>query len=379
MNEHTGRFHLNATVITAVRDATRFGGGIAGAAVPIHLGLYIRNAGALLVSGTPVSEVVPGQHCLSPSGVGFATLHAEKLSTVVLHVHGLWGPFELRACKYARRLRIPLIMSPHGMLEPWALQHKKAKKWLAWRLYQRRWLSKADLLIVNSWKEYRTVREMGLKAPVAMIENGVDTSGFDSNIIRTDDRKCVLFLSRLSPVKGIFDLLEAWARLPSSHSYELRIYGHADPGYDLQVNAIIKRLGLEKSVKVHGAVFGSEKWQVYKNADVFVLPSYSENFGIVIAESLLAGLPVITTRATPWEFLESENLGWLVENDVEQLTEALLKAISLPEPQRQAMGKTAEAYAKERFLWPDIIDKYAETYDWVAGVRSGRPAWVREE
>jgi len=265
------------------------------------------------------------------------------------------------------------------MLEPWALRHKRLKKWLAWRLYQRRWLARADMLVVNSLNEYRTVRGMGLKVPVAVIDNGVDTNGLDSASVRTESRKCVLFLSRLSPVKGIFDLLEAWARLPRGHAYELRVYGHADPGYGQQIKAAIERLALGGSVKLKGAVFGAEKWQVYKNADVFVLPSYSENFGIVVAESLLAGLPVITTRATPWQCIETERLGWLVENDPAQLADTLWAAMRLPDASRKQMGARAAVYAKTHFLWPDIIEKYAETYAWIAGARAQRPAWIYEE
>lgn len=370
---------MTVTVLTCVRDASERGGGIASAALPLHLGIYERNRQARILCGLPAAGVVSGQQCLTPSGQGFASLAGESSLPAVVHVHGLWTPFEWRACTYARRAGVPLIMSPHGMLEPWALRHKRLKKWLAWRLYQRRWLARADLLVVNSWNEYRTVRSIGLKTPVAVIENGVDISSFDQATVRTDTRKCVLFLSRLSPVKGIFDLLEAWSRLPADHGYELRLYGPADPGYAEQIDAAIKRLALGGSVKLKGPVFGAEKWQTYKNADVFVLPSYSENFGIVIAESLLAGLPVITTRATPWEGLEEERLGWLVENDPGQLADTLQAAMQLSDAQRQQMGLRAAAYARAHFLWPDIIDKYAETYAWITGARAQRPAWVCEE
>lgn len=370
---------MNVTVFTCVRDASERGGGIASAALPLHLGINQRNGQARLLCGFPAAGAVSGQQSLTPSGQGFTSLTGELSLPAVVHVHGLWTPFEWRACAYARRSGVPLVMSPHGMLEPWALRHKRLKKWLAWRLYQRRWLARADLLVVNSWNEYRTVRSMGLKGPVAVIENGVDTSDFDQAAVRDDRRKCVLFLSRLSPVKGVLDLLGAWSRLPTDHGYELRLYGPADPGYAEQIDAAIERLALGTSVKLKGPVFGTEKWQAYRNADVFVLPSYSENFGIVVAESLLAGLPVITTKATPWECLEAERLGWLVENDPGQLAEALRQAMQLSDSQREQMRGRAAAYARAHFLWPDIIDKYAETYAWVTGARVQRPAWVCEE
>lgn len=370
---------MNVTALTCVRDVSESGGGIASAALPLHLGLYRRNAQARLLSGLPAAEGGEGQQCVTSSGQGFASMTGKLSEPAVVHVHGLWTPFEWRACAYARRAGVPLIMSPHGMLEPWALRHKRLKKWLAWRLYQRRWLACADLLVVNSWNEYQTVRAIGLKAPVAIIENGVDTTDFDQAVVRSDRSKNVLFLSRLSPVKGIFDLLEAWALLPVGHDYELRLYGPADPGYAEQIGAAIERLRLGASVKLKGPVFGSAKWQAYRNADVFVLPSYSENFGIVVAESLLAGVPVITTRATPWGCLEVERLGWLAENDPASLAEALRQAMQLSNDQREQMGARASAYARAHFLWPDIIEKYTETYLWVSGMRTQRPNWVYEE
>lgn len=369
---------MNVTVLTCVRDVSESGGGIASAALPLHLGLYQRNAQARLLSGLPAAEGGEGQQCVTSSGQGFASMTGKLSEPAVVHVHGLWTPFEWRACAYARRAGVPLIMSPHGMLEPWALRHKRLKKLLAWRLYQRRWLACADLLVVNSWNEYQTVRAIGLKAPVAIIENGVDTTDFDQAAVRSDRSKNVLFLSRLSPVKGIFDLLEAWALLPVGHDYELRLYGPADPGYAEQIGAAIERLRLGASVKLKGPVFGSAKWQAYRNADVFVLPSYSENFGIVVAESLLAGVPVITTRATPWGCLEVERLGWMAENDPASLAEALRQAMQLSDDQREQMGVRARAYARAHFLWPDIIEKYTETYLWVTGMRTQRPNWVYE-
>lgn len=370
---------MDISVFTCVRDASELGGGVASAAIPIHLGLYERNQQARLLTGIPASDIVDGQQCLGVSGKGFSSIFRTQTASTLVHVHGLWTPFEFRACSYALRRGLPLVMSPHGMLEPWALQHKRSKKWLAWRIYQRRFMEEANLLVVNSWKEYRTIRALGLRAPVAVIENGVDVKDFDPYIERTDPRKSFLFLSRLSPVKGIFDLLESWASLPGRHGYELRIYGHAETDYRTKVLSEIKRLGLENTVKINGAVFGADKWKVYKNADVFILPSYSENFGIVVAEALLSGLPVITTKATPWDCLESEGMGWLVDNDPEQLADVILKAMNLPDIDRKRMGVRASVYANENFLWPNILKKYALAYEWVISMRSKCPEWIRKD
>ncbi|MFT0625593.1 glycosyltransferase [Ectopseudomonas guguanensis] len=363
------------SIFTCVRDASIYGGGISGVALPVHAGLYRYNARSRLLSEKSASTPVPGQVHMGGAGSGFGAIKEELPS--VVHVHGMWTPFEIRACNYARRLKVPLVVSPHGMLEPWAFAHKRAKKWLAWHLYQRRCLESADLLLVNSLREYQTLRSLGLKPPIAVIENGVDDSQLNGSVVRSDSRRCVLFLSRLSPVKGIMDLLRAWQKIPV-HDYELRIYGHADPGYADEVGAAIRNMGLSGSVALKGPVFGVEKWQAFKNSDIFVLPSYSENFGIVVAESLLAGVPVITTQSTPWQCLEKEGLGWIVENNVEQLAGALSHAMSLTDAHRKQMGAAASVYAREHFLWPKVIEKYCHTYAWLTGRQTQRPAWIYE-
>jgi glycosyltransferase involved in cell wall biosynthesis len=366
-------------VFTCVRDASEHGGGITSVALPVHAGMYQRDSRSRLLFGLPSQRVAADLLSVGPAGVGFSSFDLEGGRAEVVHVHGMWTPFELRACAYARRNGLPLVISPHGMLEPWALAHKRVKKWLAWHLYQRRCMERADLLVVNSQAEYQTLRRLGLSNRIAVIENGVDTVDLDPSIVRTDMSKCVLFLSRLSPVKGILDLLRAWTMLPHDHGYELRIYGRPDPGYADVLHTAIEELGLGEGVKLCGPVFGRDKWQVYKNADIFVLPSYSENFGIVVAESLLAGVPVITTNATPWQCLTREHMGWLVDNDCQQLAAVMLRAMELSDEDRAQMGQVGAAFACANFSWPEIVEKYSQTYAWLLGQRSQKPAWVYEE
>ncbi|QEY62229.1 glycosyltransferase [Metapseudomonas lalkuanensis] len=286
-------------------------------------------------------------------------------AAALAHIHGLWTPFEWRASKFFLDRSVPLIMSPHGMLEPWAMAHKRLKKVLAWHLYQRRILSKARLLIVNSERELGSIRRLEIANPVAVIENGVDVpAGFDPGYADGTREKIVLFLSRLAPVKGIMDLLEAWAQVPNLNGYQLHLYGNAEPGYEEKVNACIRELSLESSVRVLGPVYGDGKWQVYRSADVFVLPSYSENFGIVVAEAMLAGLPVITTDATPWGHLRERGYGWIVKNDVNQLTNALSQAMELSPSRKREMGKAASQFAMARYSWKNIGEKYLAAYEW---------------
>ncbi len=104
-------------------------------------------------------------------------------------------------------------------------------------------------------------------------------------------------------------------------------------------------------IELLGPLSDSDKWQWYVDSDLFILPSFNENFGIVIAEALAAGLPVLTTTGTPWAVLSQQEYGWWVEPSLPALSQALRQAFSLPAEQLQAMGKRGQAYAMQNFSW----------------------------
>lgn len=294
----------------------------------------------------------------------------------VVHVHGVWTPFECRAVMAARRRGARVVISPHGALEPWAFGHKWVKKRIAWWIYQRRLMEQADLIVVNSEQERETMRLLGLTPPVAVIANGVDFEGFSGPECLTRDReRTVLFFSRLDPKKGIPDLLEAWGRIHDRKHHLLKIQGHGPEPYRRHIVEKIAELGLP-DVVMADPVFGVERWAAFEQASIFVLPSYSENFGISVAEALSAGLPVITTTSTPWGDLPSEGIGWIVDNDVGQLAEALQSALEVVGARLLAMRAKAYAYAVARFEWASIADLYLKTYEWLLGRRVEMPAWI---
>jgi glycosyltransferase involved in cell wall biosynthesis len=363
-------------VLTCIQDASETGGGVAVVANSVHLGLIKSGVNAQMFCGLlPRSKSDVFQN-IETSTKSSASFFKSKKSEKIVHVHGLWTPFVLKACIEAKKNDVPLVISPHGMLENWAINHKFWKKKLAWLVYQKKILKMADLLIVNSYQELDTVRRHGLLGRVAVIENGVDTTHLAPVPIIKDKKKNVLFLSRLTPVKGLPDLIESWSKLPTGHDYELRLYGHADAGYEFEIDRLIKLFKVTESVKVLGGIFGGDKWEVYQRASFFVLPSYGENFGIVVAEALLAGLPVITTHATPWECLEKEGVGIQVANDIEQLSGAIWQMMQLTRHERQKISERATAYANENFLWPKVIHKYTQTYEWLLSTGKPGPVWI---
>ena len=368
---------LKGAITTVVCDASKTGAGMASVALTVHK-LLANRYDADIVVGIPPEGSVDHLHVAGLKGQGFKALPRDVMTGVV-HVHGLWTPFEWRACREARRRGARLVISPHGSLEPWALGHKRIKKLAAWTVYQKRILQRADLLVASSDLERDNFRKLGLTAPIAVIPVGVDTSDRPGDVLEpsaSGREKVVLFLSRLSPKKGIPDLLQAWHGLTDRRGHELHIHGYGPDAYRTLLERQIAGLGIAAHVKLRGPLFGADKWRKFQQSSIYVLPSYSENFGITVAEALLSGLPVITSDATPWGELPSRGLGWIVGNDVAELREALQLALSQNIGRLESIRREATDYAQQNFLWPPIADRYADTYAWLRTPGMDRPAWI---
>lgn len=362
-------------VTTVVRDASALGGGMAGVALSLHSALRTAGVAATLVTERPPVENVPGLVAASAVGKAFGRLFAGKTSAVV-HIHGIWTTFEMNAFRQARRQGAKIVWSPHGSLEPWSLKNKRFKKLPAWWLYQKRALQKADLLIVNSEQEKENLRKLGLRPPIGVIGNGVDSTGFAPELVEAPRDKVVLFFSRLDPKKGVLDLIDAWGRLADPNGYSLHIHGHGEPAYVRQLTERVQALELQDTIRLLPPQFGPERWRTFQRAAIYVLPTYSENFGITIAEALLAGLPVITTHATPWTDLTRNKIGWLVPNDIDELASALETAVNMPEMPLRQMARAAHHYAASRYDWGTIAGLYDESYRWLIEPSRAMPAWI---
>jgi glycosyltransferase involved in cell wall biosynthesis len=372
-----GRVMQVATAVTTVVcDASKSGAGMASVALTVHKLLQGR-LGADIVVGLAPERPVSNLHVVGAKGLGFRGLSRNSMRDVV-HIHGLWTPFEWRAYREGRARGARVVISPHGSLEPWAIRHKRLKKLAAWVLYQKRILQQADLLVASSDLERDNFRELGLTAPIAVIPVGVDVSDRPEDLSESngsDRKRIVLFLARLSPKKGILDLLEAWSGMTDRRGYELHIHGYGSASYRRYLENRISALKLEHHVKLCGPLYGEEKWRKLQQSSIYVLPSYSENFGITIAEALLSGLPVITSKATPWGELPSRGLGWIVDNEVDQLRDALHLAVSTEEGRFRAIRNDAHEYA-QKYLWFPIADRYVDAYDWVTAPGATRPDWI---
>jgi glycosyltransferase involved in cell wall biosynthesis len=219
-------------ITTVVCDASRTGAGMASVALTVHKLLQGR-LNAHIAVGLPPEQPLNNLHLAGIRGDRFREISGNALNGVV-HIHGLWTPFEWRAYREAKARGARLVISPHGALEPWALRFKRVKKLAAWTLYQKRILQQADLLVASSALERDNFRKLGLTAPIAILPVGLDTSDRPkdlSDLSANNREKVVLFLSQLSPKKGIPDLLEAWRGMTDRRGHQLHIHGYGSESY----------------------------------------------------------------------------------------------------------------------------------------------------
>lgn len=313
--------------------------------------------------GVPLelSRLFGPSRCAFMPGMGSALRRAKP---GLIHVHGLWTAHAWLAFRYARAHEIPLVVSPHGMLDPWALRHGRLQKALAQGLFQRAMLRSAKVVVATAAAEAHHCRNAGITAPVAVVPLGVEAPPLPHpRRAESNSPHVALFLSRIHPKKGLLELVQAWGRV-SAPGWRLIICGPDENGHRAEVCAAIARSGAADTITVEDSKWGAAKAEAFARADLFVLPSFSENFGLVIAEALAAGLPVITTRATPWQELETERCGWWIEPGVEPLVGALRDALARPPDVLRAMGARGAALIRRRYSWETASEAMGRVYDW---------------
>jgi glycosyltransferase involved in cell wall biosynthesis len=300
-------------------------------------------------------------------------LVAEAHQKQILHAHGLWRMPNVYTVHARRDTAARVVISPRGMLEPYALNHHAAPKRLFWWTTQRRALERADCLHATSEQEYESIRRVGMTNPVAVIGNGVWLEPVQKALPRERE---VLIVARLHPIKAIDRLLHAWGHVQGAFpSWRLRIVGPDSDGYLDTLKRLSQELRLER-VDFGGAAFDAEKEELFSRASVFVLPSHSENFGLTIAEALSYGLPVIASRGTPWQRLETRGCGWWVSNDVPSLAKALQAALATDPAVLSQMGEKGRRWMSEEFGWNRKAAEMEAVYGWLSQI-AAVPSTVR--
>jgi glycosyltransferase involved in cell wall biosynthesis len=326
---------------------------------------------------------------VGPAAIGFSPdlkkqLQIRAQSPGVIHSHGLWMYPGLAARQCAGHNGCRLLISPHGMLEPWALNHSSWKKKMAERLFESKNLQKADCLHALCDAEAKNFRHYGLKNPIAIIPNGVGLDEFElssgggivEKFPEMAGRRRILFLSRLHPKKGLENMLQAWRRLSTFKEWQLIIAGSGDPAYERELKDFSKDMVLSKSVVFTGPLYKQDKKQILAAADVFVLPSFSEGFSMAILEAAAAGLPVLLTPECNFPELAKANAAFEISADVPGIENGMRQVLELPEEQRKGMGRRGQELVKIFYTWPVVAEQMCRVYEWLAGT-AGKPETVK--
>jgi glycosyltransferase involved in cell wall biosynthesis len=308
--------------------------------------------------------------------------HLESVvpAAAVVHVHGIWLMPNVDAGIVAGRNNRPLVVSPRGMLAPEALRISRNRKRLFWKFLQEAAYAKAAVWHATCEAEADEIRNFGVRAPVAVIPNGVDipsVAGPRRQAPHAAPRcKTLLFLGRVHPKKALPLLVQAWAQVSGEfNDWRLRIVGPDENGHAAELKALIKKLGVER-ISIEPPLFEALKAEALSDASIFILPTLNENFGVAVAEALAAGTPAIVTKGAPWSGLVTEDCGWWVDHGLAPLASAMRAAMRTTPAELQAMGDRGRAWVARDFTWTRVATDMLAVYDWL-GHGGPAPATVR--
>jgi len=278
----------------------------------------------------------------------------------VIHFFGIWTPWSVRTFYNAKKLNKKIIISPLGATEPWAMSQKKFKKKIAWHLYQKQILQKADYLHATSQLEKLHLRELGIKTPIVVIPHGIEVIEIKKKLNKI---KKAVFFSRIHEKKGLLELINSW-KIIDNKNWVLDIYGPtSNDVYLTKVKNLISELHLDDVIKIYDPVYDiDKKVEVMSSSDCFVLPSKSENFGLSIGEALSYSIPVLTTTATPWLDIEKTNSGIIFEFSQNNLTKSLKKMLDKNDQELLKMGENGKELIKNNYNFNNLIRDYINFY-----------------
>jgi glycosyltransferase involved in cell wall biosynthesis len=284
----------------------------------------------------------------------------------ILHSHNLWGMPTYYPHQASQKYGPLHVISPRGTLTSYSLSTGSRFKSLYWTAVQKRVMEKCAGIHATCESELNDIRRLGIRGPVAVIPNGIEIQpcGY------SNAQKRFLYLGRLHPEKGLECLINAWKLIKQARGeWVLRVVGPGAPEYVSRLREIASMDNVAGLV-FGDPVFGQPKYEEYNNAAYFILPSFTENFGVSVVEALSMKVPVIANKGAPWEDLNSYNCGWWIESGPESLASALLSAINTPESNRQIMGENGRALVLSKYSVSSTSRMMLEFYEYLLGKRS---------
>ena len=293
------------------------------------------------------------------------------------HIQGLWLYLNHGVASFANKQKKPYVVTLRGMLYPQALAHSKYIKRLSLLLYQKRDLQNANCIQATCIDEMKYYRQLGFTNPVAVLPNPIDTSGLIEKPIEMKSKFRVGYLGRIHPRKRIERLIYAFNNLRNKlKDAELIIIGADNPDYEKFLKTEVTRMGLN-NVKFTGFLTGAEKDRAISSLSILAVTSDFENFGNIVTEALVRGVPVIASKGTPWQELETYQCGWWINNDQESINKTILKAYEISEDERIQMGLNGKRLMKDNYSVEVLGKRMMTLYEWILG-KADKPDFVYE-
>lgn len=297
----------------------------------------------------------------------------------LLHVAGLWMYPSLVAARWGTQTRRPCVVTPHGMLDPWALLRSRWKKRIAGWLYEQRHLRNAACLRALCDEEAYDFRKFGLRNPVCIVPNGVDLPVETTETLPApwagsveSGRKVLLYLGRIHSKKGLAPLLDAWASLARKQftpltEWSLVVAGWDQAGHEAELRRQALGLGIEGSVAFIGPQFNAARVAAYSHASAFVLPSLSEGVPMTILEAWSHRLPVLMTPACHLPDGLASGAAILSAPNAAALEQGLSELLSLSGDGLGQMGARGRTLVEARYTWSRVAGQMRSVYDWILG------------
>tara|TARA_R110002051_G_scaffold238375_2_gene299124 strand:+ start:16426 stop:17592 length:1167 start_codon:yes stop_codon:yes gene_type:complete len=292
----------------------------------------------------------------------------------IVHLHSLWL-YPSVMFKSFKKNKIKKIISPHGMLDSWALKNNSFKKNISLILFERKNLRTADCIHALCEKEFQDIKKIATEVPIAIIPNGVYLPKLKNKEQKNNDVKRLLFLGRIHPKKGLTNLLKAWEVVSKIKKWELVIAGVDENGYESYLKKLSIEKNIFKSVKFVGPVFGKEKENLLLSADAFILPSFSEGLPMSVLEAWSYKLPVIMTPECNLEIGFQKGAAIEIDTTVIGITNGILELLEYDNLELMKKGELGYELVRKEFTWNIVSEKMEEVYLWLSGL-SDKPDFV---
>lgn len=306
----------------------------------------------------------------------------ERLHPALVDVQGIWMYHSWAALKYTNKHpNVKKVITPHGMLDSWALKNSAWKKKIVGKLFEYENLRTADCFHALCKSEYNSIREFGLTSPIAIIPNGIDLPN-NIQLDKNKKKKVLLYIGRIHPKKGLKEMIEGVALLKQKNksildNWLIRVAGWDQNGHLDELNSLCKNIGLNNIINFIGPIFGEKKEQELCQADAFILPSFSEGLPMSILEAWAYKLPCIMTDYCNLPEGFETNAAFRIEPNAESIAVGLESMFNLSNSQRILMGSNGYKLCERQFTWKVISQQKLHLYRWLLG-EAEKPDFVYE-